>query len=466
MSVAPAIAFVVPAYNATRTLEQTLRAIVAQTMPPWEAVVVDDGSEDDPGAVVERIADPRIRLWRQPNAGLSGARNSGYARTTAPAVCFLDADDLIDPEFAAAMLLRLEGADAAACAYRMIGPCGEDLRWVVRPGEHDVSVDRLLEMNPLGVGGVVLRRSAAERTRAGMPLFDPTLPVVEDWDLWLRLSRAGGVWAIEPRPLFWCRQAPGSLSRGLERMWRTGRLVLERHGSAPAALRRWSLRLLARAVAAGDTVLIPAVIQETGPLTPDDAGTLVGALREAFCRENRIGPEDARAHQQVWRDQIISLLPDAVFAGQIAARTDWETDRWGTIARAAAARLGPEDTLVVYGAGLNGRAVLAALDTLGVSGAVIDDHPAASITTARLSLNQLTRRHLVLVTPEERHAILARLRAAGVERILLPEELLRDAGDARPGHGAAGSTVGQARPSCSRTECESPSSATLHRMTG
>ena len=52
---APSLAFVVPAYNATATLRETLRSLRAQTRGDWEALVVDDGSDDDPGALVRAM---------------------------------------------------------------------------------------------------------------------------------------------------------------------------------------------------------------------------------------------------------------------------------------------------------------------------------------------------------------------------------------------------------------------------
>src|ERR1051326_8576700 len=118
MNRGPVIAFVVPAYNATATLADTLRSVLAQSVTDLEVVVVDDGSQDDPGAVVRDLDDRRARLWAQANRGLAGARNAGFARTTAPVLCFLDADDLVVPCFAAVMLERLDGGGARPGAHR------------------------------------------------------------------------------------------------------------------------------------------------------------------------------------------------------------------------------------------------------------------------------------------------------------------------------------------------------------
>ncbi len=421
MSRSPALAFVVPAYNAAATLADTLGSIVRQTMADLEVLVVDDGSRDDPGAVVGSLRDPRVRVWRQANRGLAGARNAGYARTSAPVLCFLDADDLVVPGFAGRMLERLGAADAVACAYRFVDERGRDLRWVLRPSDHDLTPERLIGGNSLGVGGVLLRRNAAERILMGDGPFDDSLRVVEDWDLWLRMAHAGAVWArIEPKPLFLCRLRPGSLSRGLDQMWRTGLIVLRRAGASPSHIRRWHLRILAQAVAAAEDHLISDVFRDLAPVREDDAGVLCGALHAAFCRQNRVSPDDAGGFQDQWRDRVRDHFPDRPWAEILAARTTWGPDRWGRVARAAAAELGPGDTLVVYGAGMNGRAILSALDRAGVRALVIDDHPGAAPDRPQTTVDRLTSRHVVLVTPEERGEILTKLSAARAERVLVP----------------------------------------------
>ena len=73
----PYASIVVPAFNAARTLPETLRSLLAQTFTDFEIVVVDDGSTDRTVAVARSFADRRIRIVQQPNRGLPGARNSG-----------------------------------------------------------------------------------------------------------------------------------------------------------------------------------------------------------------------------------------------------------------------------------------------------------------------------------------------------------------------------------------------------
>lgn len=121
---------VIPAYNAARYLAETLDSVLAQTLPPHEILLVDDGSTDDTPAVAARYAG-RVTHVRQPNRGVSAARNNGIGRATGNWIAFLDADDVWEPRF-------LERAAPVCCAdprpslvftdFRTFGGASEEVR--------------------------------------------------------------------------------------------------------------------------------------------------------------------------------------------------------------------------------------------------------------------------------------------------------------------------------------------------
>lgn len=138
------ISIIIPLYNKADSISQALDSVLAQTYQDFEVVVVDDGSTDGGAAVVETFTDPRIRLIRQENGGVSAARNRGIAEARGEHVAFLDADDEWMPEFLeeiAALQIEFPQCRAQATAY--VNHNGEEYNPIVLnrlpfKGEHGV----------------------------------------------------------------------------------------------------------------------------------------------------------------------------------------------------------------------------------------------------------------------------------------------------------------------------------------
>jgi glycosyltransferase involved in cell wall biosynthesis len=122
------VSVVIPCYNSSGFVGRTLASVLAQTLDDLEVIVVDDGSTDEPAAVVEAVAagDPRVRIVRQENQGLARTRNKGARLANDPRYfLFLDADDILDPPMLATMVDHLDRHPAATLAYcvsRFIDP--------------------------------------------------------------------------------------------------------------------------------------------------------------------------------------------------------------------------------------------------------------------------------------------------------------------------------------------------------
>lgn len=123
------VSVIIPAYNAEKTLAETLDCLLAQTLGDWEAVLVNDGSSDATEQIIAQYCAkyPRIRALSQENAGVSAARNKGLQNACGDYVLFLDSDDLLTPNSLEHLCERLDssGADLAICRLESFGYGGQ-----------------------------------------------------------------------------------------------------------------------------------------------------------------------------------------------------------------------------------------------------------------------------------------------------------------------------------------------------
>jgi hypothetical protein len=111
----PTISVVIPCYNGTKFLRETLDSVLAQTLPALEVIVVDDGSTDGSAGIADSYGPP-VRVIRQPNQGESVARNRGIEEAKGEWVAFLDADDLWLPDKLAEQAKLMAPHVAAICS--------------------------------------------------------------------------------------------------------------------------------------------------------------------------------------------------------------------------------------------------------------------------------------------------------------------------------------------------------------
>ena len=224
MAAEPSISVVIPAYNREATIETAVHSVLQQTRPPLEVIVVDDGSADATAARVEAIADPRVRLVRQPNGGISAARNSGIRESRGDWIAFQDSDDEWLPRKLERQLAALAAAtdDPVAVYCGMLitgtpddpaaGPGGR-----LKTGYHpDPSVTAvaghilptLMATNPISTQTLLARKDVL--TEIG--LFDTNLKSLVDWDIAIRLAERGPI-AFVDEPLAIQRFTPNSITR-------------------------------------------------------------------------------------------------------------------------------------------------------------------------------------------------------------------------------------------------------------
>ncbi len=234
----PRFSVIVPAYNATGTIEATIRSVLAQTATELELIVVDDGSTDGTGDLVAAIAstDERVELIAQPNQGTAGARNTGIARASAAYVSFLDNDDLWMPRYLEAAGEALDQAPAAAFAYcdawtlvhtasRLRRRTELETRPGPEPGASWEEVFVTLAARNFVMSSATVRAAALHEVGG----FAREITGTDDYDLWFRLMLAGHTAArAGDTPLLLQRDRDDSQSKDDVMMLRGLLLVLER----------------------------------------------------------------------------------------------------------------------------------------------------------------------------------------------------------------------------------------------
>jgi glycosyltransferase involved in cell wall biosynthesis len=179
------ISVIIPTFNRSHLIKRCINSLLSQTLEPDEIIIVDDGSTDDTRTVVERNF-PKIGYYYQENKGISCARNLGIRMAKYEWLAFLDSDDEWLP-------LKLQNQMQAISNNHDMKICYTDEIWI-RKGIRVNQKKRhakyggyifkhCLPLCIISPSSVIIHRSILNE--AG--LFDETLPVCEDYDLWLRI---------------------------------------------------------------------------------------------------------------------------------------------------------------------------------------------------------------------------------------------------------------------------------------
>jgi teichuronic acid biosynthesis glycosyltransferase TuaG len=201
---APTISVLIPAYNCAHLLPRAVRSAYAQTLPPFEVVVVDDGSTDETPAVLAALAEDcpaNFVVETKPNGGEASARNRCVELAKGEYVAFIDQDDVWHPTKLERQMVLFErdpGLTLTFTAYNRVSPEGSATvlvdDWGPTPEE---ALHRLMVGCCITPSTVVVRRHALSQVGG----FDESYWAGSDWTMWLALASAGLRAAYLPEPL-------------------------------------------------------------------------------------------------------------------------------------------------------------------------------------------------------------------------------------------------------------------------
>ncbi len=232
------ISIVIPAYNAERTILETIASVQQQTFLDFEIIVINDGSTDRTLELLNSVVDARLKIFSYSNGGLPVARNRGISHATGEFIAFIDADDLWTPDKLEAQLAALQKHPEAGVAYSWTYFMEEqDGALSFKPCdpvffEGNVYADLLVADFIYNGSNTLIRKQAIESTGE----FDPKLKSCEDWDYWLRLA-AHWHFTVVPKHQILYRRSRGAMSSKVEVMKQACLIVLEKaYQAAPPEL--------------------------------------------------------------------------------------------------------------------------------------------------------------------------------------------------------------------------------------
>lgn len=216
MSEAPDVSVVMSVYNSATTLAATMDSVLAQEGVDFEFIVIDDGSTDGSGAILDDYArrDSRVRVIHQDNTGLTRALIRGCAEARGKYIARQDAGDESLPGRLARQFVFLESNPTVvltSCGTRFVGPEGEFLYEIIQQGDElqrgleQLKIDQI--HGPSSHPSTMFRR-ATYQTVGG---YRPEFRVAQDLDLWMRMVEQGRCVAA-PEVLYQASWQPGSIS--------------------------------------------------------------------------------------------------------------------------------------------------------------------------------------------------------------------------------------------------------------
>jgi glycosyltransferase involved in cell wall biosynthesis len=206
----PLVSVIMPTYNVRAYIGDAVTSVLHQTETDWELLLVDDGSTDGTREWLQSYAkeDPRLRLFLlDSNGGPAKARNVAIANARGRYFAFLDSDDIWYAEKLTRQLALLESTQTplAYSAYEKIDENGRRTGRVVQVPEQ-IDYKGLLNRTVIATLTAVY-----DSERLGR-VFMPDIPKRQDYGLWLRILRGGGIARGLPEPLAALRKRPGSVS--------------------------------------------------------------------------------------------------------------------------------------------------------------------------------------------------------------------------------------------------------------
>jgi glycosyltransferase involved in cell wall biosynthesis len=306
------ISVVISTYNRSHMLAAALRSALRQREVDLEVLVIDNGSTDNTRDLLRDWNDPRLRVLRnEVSLGSVGGRNTGLEAARGDWVGILDDDDLWAPD---KLRAQLTAAERSSRHWAYAGCVHIDGEGRILGGRSPLPPARAMQQLPIrfslpgGMSNVIWRRGTLDQDG----LLDPDLPFPADWDVSLRLARAGPPAGVR-RPLVAYRQHGSNMSRHSAQFHDELAVLARKHADLTdgrpidwaahqrfvgteelrAGSRRPAFVAFARAVAAGDVGSVPRT-----------AGVVLPDATQRWLRRTLLSDRRWIAEAEVWLREL------------------------------------------------------------------------------------------------------------------------------------------------------------------
>ncbi|MGK0290394.1 MAG: glycosyltransferase involved in cell wall biosynthesis [bacterium] len=228
----PLVSIIMPAYNASETILESIQSVLMQTYQNWELLIIDDGSSDNTYEKVLTIQDSRIKAFKEKNKGVATTRNQGIKLAQGKYIAFLDSDDFWLKNKLDYQINYFENTkDNIGLVHSNYKEFDKNGEYSPKPLKHIKNLkiegniyEDLVVYDFIATLTVIVTKEALNIVGG----FDENLSVAEDWDLWIRITKKFKVGYIS-KPLAKYRLNPTGLSKSHNKFEKELWTVLERY---------------------------------------------------------------------------------------------------------------------------------------------------------------------------------------------------------------------------------------------
>lgn len=226
----PKISVIIPTYNRAHLIPRAIKSVLNQTYQDIEIIIVDDNSTDNTEEIVKNFKDIRLKYIRHNiNKGASAARNTGIKASKGEYIAFQDSDDEWFPDKLEQQIKVFADGDLkVGVVYSGFYRIEADKKTYLPSDfyvQKEVNIhNELLKGNFVGTPTVLMKKECFENKR----YFDENLPALEDWELWIELSKYY-IFKYIKKPLLYSYSTPNSINLNENNMLKAHEIILLTH---------------------------------------------------------------------------------------------------------------------------------------------------------------------------------------------------------------------------------------------